>query len=198
MGPSLFQIHPVNLKKKRKRRRRMTMMMMMMATSPSMIFGEILMRTRRTGKRTPSQVMAARLKRKAPRFRNLRDRGQSPRRDQGQGPRTLLRNVRDDHGPRARRAARAHRDLGPDQGRSESLESEDQEALRAHLQVGPGLGAERRTRRRSQRSGQRKDQDLVLERRGEEDHPLAADPEVAQDGQGAPSPNPRDELEAEE
>jgi len=172
-------------------------MTMMMATSPSMIFGEILMRTRRTGKRTPSQVMAAKLKRKVPRFRNRRDRGQSPRRDQGQGPRTLLRNVRDDHGHRARRAARAHRDLGPDLGRSESRGKEDQEALRAHLQVGPGLGAERRTRRRI-RSDQRKDHDLDLGRRGEEDHPLAVDPEVAQGGQGAPSPDPRDELEAEE
>merc|ERR1719500_1089923 len=95
-------------------------MMMMMATSPSMISGEILTRTRRMGKRIRSQVMGTKLKRKVPRF--LKRRGQ-------------------DH------------DLG-------------------------------RGRR-------------------EEDRPLAVGPEVAQndrgeqDGQGAPSRAPRNELEPE-
>jgi len=158
---------------------------MMMATCLSMIFGEILMRTKRMGKRTLSQAMGAKLKRKVPRFRNQRDQGQGPRRARGQGPRTPLRNVRGDHGHRAPRAAPAHRDLGLGPGRSENLEKEDQEALRAHLQVGPGLGAEGRTRR-SQRSAQRKDQDLDLDQeRGEQDLPLAVGPEVAQDGQGS-------------
>jgi len=103
---------------------------MMMATSPSMISGETLMRTRRMGKRSRSQVMGTKLKRRVPRFRK--------RRDQGQGPRTLLRNVPGDHGHRALRAAPAHRGLDLDPGRSESREKEDQEALQAHLQVGPG------------------------------------------------------------
>jgi len=146
--------------------------MMMMATSPSMISGEILTRTRRMGKRTRSQVMGTKLKRKVPRFLK--------RREQDQGPRTLLRNVRGDHGHRALRAAPAHRGLGLDRERSESQEKGAQEALQAHLQVGPGLGAEGRTRR-SQRRGQ--DPDLGRGRR-EEDRPLAVGPEVAQNDRG--------------
>merc|ERR550532_3351943 len=139
-------------------------MMMMMATSPSMISGEILTRTRRMGKRIRSQVMGTKLKRKVPRFLK--------RREQDQGPRTLLRNVRGDNGHRALRAAPAHRGLGLDRERSESQEKGAQEALQAHLQVGPGLGAERRTRRSQ-------DPDLGRGRR-EEDRPLAVGPEVAQ------------------
>merc|ERR1719365_390923 len=159
--------------------------MMMMATSPSMISGEILMRTRRMGKMTRSQVMGTRLKRKVPRFLK--------RRDQGQGPRTLLRNVHGGHGHRAP----AHRGLDLDRGRSEGRGKEDQEALQVHLQVGSGLGAEERARR-SQRSAQRRDQDPDLGRgRREEDRPPAVGPEVAQDGQGAPSRAPRNELEPE-
>merc|ERR1719458_686503 len=123
---SQSQTHPVSPRKKMRRKR----MMMMMATSPSMISGEILTRTRRMGKRTRSQVMGTKLKRKVPRFLK--------RREQDQGPRTLLRNVRGDHGHRALRAAPAHRGLGLDRERSESQEKGAQEALQAHLQVGPG------------------------------------------------------------
>lgn len=149
---------------------------MMMATSPSMISGEILTRTRRMGKRTQSQVMGIKLKRKVPRFLK--------RREQDQGRRTLPRNVRGDHGHRALRAAPAHHGLGLDPERSESREKEDQGALQAHLQVGPGLGAEGRTRR-SQRTVQRRGQDPDLGRgRREEDRHLAVGPEVAQDAQG--------------
>merc|ERR1719458_343521 len=174
---SQSQTHPVSPRKKMRRKR----MMMMMATSPSMISGEILTRTRRMGKRIRSQVMGTKLKRKVPRFLK--------RREQDQGPRTLLRNVRGDHGHRALRG------LGLDRERSESQEKGAQEALQAHLQVGPGLGAEGRTRRSQ-------DPDLGRGRR-EEDRPLAVGPEVAQndrgerDGQGAPSRAPRNELEPE-
>merc|ERR1719182_1159251 len=114
---------------------------MMMATSPSMISGEILTRTRRMGKRIRSQVMGTKLKRKVPRFLK--------RREQDQGPRTLLRSVRGDHGHRALRAAPAHRGLGLDQERSESQEKGAQEALQAHLQVGPGGKVRSRSRRKN-------------------------------------------------
>lgn len=156
--------------------------------SPSMISGEILMRTRRMGKRTTRRVTGTKLRRRVPKFRNQRDH------DLGQ---RILRSVLGAHGHRALRAVPVLRDLDHAPGRIESLERrEDQEVPQARLQVGPGPGAgsTRKSPRRAQGKGQ--GPDLGQGRRRGGDHPLVAGQGAARDGQGEPSHDPEDEMDA--